>query len=57
MDRFHLAWISELLLIFGAVNLGIAWGTTGTTSPTPYITGLISVVISVILKYKAGIYK
>lgn len=57
MTNFHLAWISEVLLIFGAVNLGIAWSASGATSATPYVTGIIAVFISVILKYHAGVYR
>lgn len=57
MSNFNLAWTSEVLMIFGAVNLGIAWTTEGLSSPTPYITGIVAVFTSVILKYRAGIYK
>jgi len=56
MDELNKAWISEFLLIFGAVNLGVAWTNLENTSPMPFISGIISIIIAVILKFQLGAY-
>ena len=55
MEKFNLLWISEVLLVFGSVTLGVYFAGSNVAFYS-FVIGLVAIVSSIVLKEKAGVY-